>query len=374
MSRRFETDVAVLGGGIQGAATALHLRRLGLRVVLLERGPIGAQASGVNFGNVRQQGRSLLELPLAGLARESWGRLAELIGEDGEFSPTGNLYCAYDDATAEKLESFARAAADYGLAVELFGPNELTRRWPWLSGEVKLGSFTAEDGHANPRLVAPAFARAAGAAGAEVLEGVEVVELGHDGAMFRLAAGDGTTIAAERLLNAAGAWGDAIARRFGEAVPLEARAPQLAVTEPAPYFMDPTVAASGEVYMRQVARGNVVYGGRYRGLADTETVRAQARPENTLAQFRLARRLVPALAQLSIVRVWCGIEGYTPDELPVMGPSRTTDGLYHAFGFSGHGFQLGPGVGRAMAELIASGRSPVDLSAFAVDRFHGAEA
>jgi len=58
-----------------------------------------------------------------------------------------------------------------------------------------------------------------------------------------------------------------------------------------------------------------------------------------------------------------------PDRIPVVGPSRTTAGLFHAFGFSGHGFQLGPGIGAIMAELIVDGRTDIPLDAFRVDRF-----
>jgi sarcosine oxidase subunit beta len=81
--------------------------------------------------------------------------------------------------------------------------------------------------------------------------------------------------------------------------------------------------------------------------------------------------VVPALGHCHIIRVWSGIEGYLPDMLPVMGPSSTTPGLYHAFGFCGHGFQLAPGVGLVMSELLADGATPTPLEAFAITRFTG---
>ena len=77
-----------------GAATAFFLRRRGRSVILLERDLVGQQASGTNFGNVRRQGRFLPQLPLANRARELWGRLKELIGEDVEFLPTGHIRVA----------------------------------------------------------------------------------------------------------------------------------------------------------------------------------------------------------------------------------------------------------------------------------------
>jgi sarcosine oxidase subunit beta len=144
----------------------------------------------------------------------------------------------------------------------------------------------------------------------------------------------------------------------------------MAVTEPLPHFIDPTVAlAGGAMYLRQVARGNVVFGGGDRGLALVDEIRAYVMPENTLAAMERARRLVPALASAHVIRVWSGIEGYMADDIPVIGPSRTRSGLFHAFGFCGHGFQLGPGVGAVLAELAATGRTETPIADFAIDRF-----
>jgi sarcosine oxidase subunit beta len=92
-------------------------------------------------------------------------------------------------------------------------------------------------------------------------------------------------------------------------------------------------------------------------------------PENTLSQFTQITRLVPALNRLNIIRVWSGVESYLPDDIPIMGPSVKVSGLYYAFGFCGHGFQLGPGVGDVMAELIATGKTETPIEPFAVARF-----
>src|SRR5713101_7839650 len=89
VSERLATDVAVIGGGTAGCSTALHLRWRGASVVLLERGRCGSQASGVNYGGVRQQGRALVELPLARRSRTLWDRLSEFVGNDCEFAATG---------------------------------------------------------------------------------------------------------------------------------------------------------------------------------------------------------------------------------------------------------------------------------------------
>jgi sarcosine oxidase subunit beta len=75
------------------------------------------------------------------------------------------------------------------------------------------------------------------------------------------------------------------------------------------------------------------------------------------------------MAQLRVIRTWSGVEGYMRGDIPVMGPSGVTPGLFYAFGFCGHGFQLGPGVGATMAELIATGRTSVPIDTFHISRF-----
>jgi sarcosine oxidase subunit beta len=81
------------------------------------------------------------------------------------------------------------------------------------------------------------------------------------------------------------------------------------------------------------------------------------------------RRVIPGLAAASVIRVWSGVESYLPDDIPVMGPSATTPGLFYAFGFCGAGFQIGPGVGDVMAELIATGATTTPIADYAIARF-----
>jgi len=366
-----ETEVLVIGGGTAGLSTALHLRRRGVAVVVLEKGLAGAQASGVNFGGVRRQGRDLAELPLAQRSREIWSRLAALVGDDCEFTPTGHLKIATSAAECAALAAYADAVHDHDLALEVMDEARLRARFPWFGPGVVGGSFCPDDGQANPRLVGPAFARAARAAGASVIENREATAVERDGAGFRVETAGGEAFRAAVLVNTAGAWGGRVAARFGEPVPMETVAPQMAVSEPINYFIEPVLGMfEGGIYLRQIPRGNVIFGGG-RGDASTETNRAFVRPENTLWTSALATRLIPRLKGVNLIRVWTGIEGEMADGLPALGPSRATDGLYHAFGFSGHGFQLGPAVGAVLAELIVDGRTETAIDAFDIGRFAG---
>ena len=369
MSERLAADVAIIGGGIAGCSTALHLRRRGVTVVLLERGLCGGQASGVNYGGVRQQGRDLAELPLARRSREMWARLGDLVGTDCEFVATGHIKLARSAADMEELEAYREAVRPYRLDLELLGRNAIRARYAWLGDAAVGGSLCAEDGAANPRLVAPAFARAARTAGADIRENAPVTAIEHDGARFRLRTANGLDVGAAILVNVAGAWGHEIAARFGESVLEDVIAPNMCVSEPLPYFMVPNfVVCGGGVYVRQTPRGNVIFGGG-RGIADRERLRAYPIAETSLDAMRQTIALVPRLRHAQVIRTWTGIEGVMPDDIPVIGPSRATPGLFHAFGFSGHGFQLGPAVGAVLAELILDGTTPTPIAAFDIARF-----
>jgi sarcosine oxidase subunit beta len=372
------TDVVIIGGGIMGAATAFFLRRRGRTVTLLEQGLVGQQASGTNFGNVRRQGRYLPQLPLANRSRMIWGRVKELLGEDAEFLPTGHIRICYQREQIAVLESYAKEAKPYGLDLELITQNALRHRFPFIGPEAVLGSYSPNDGHANPRLAAPTFARAAGREGARIVQGAEVVSVTKLGEDFSVECADGREFRAPAILIAAGAWGNLLSSQFGEPVPLVARGPQMAVTEPAPYAIHPVLGVSTAipeeaVYLRQIPRGNVIFGGGARGPAFSDIRRAYVLPENTLAQLPQLRRIVPQLSRLRVIRVWSGIESYLPDDRPIMGPSTCVPGLYYAFGFCGHGFQLGPGVGDVMAELIDTGATSTPIEPFHIARFTGTQ-
>ncbi len=369
MTEHIAADVAIVGGGTAGCSTALHLRRRGATVVLLERGLCGGQASGVNYGGVRQQGRDLAELPLARRSREMWGRLAEVVGRDCEFVASGHVKLARSDADMAELEAYREAVRPYGLGLELLGRNEIRTRYPFLGDAAVGGSLCADDGQANPRLVAPAFAHAARAAGADIREHAPVTTIERDGARFRLCAASGIEVSAATLVNVAGAWGHEIAARFGESVPEDVSAPNMCVTEPVPYFMVPNFGVcGGGIYVRQIPRGNIIFGGGH-GIADRERLRAYPVAVSSLDSSRQTVALVPCLRHAQIIRTWTGIEGVMPDGIPVIGPSRTTPGLFHAFGFSGHGFQLGPAMGAVLSELILDGTTPTPIAAFDIGRF-----
>jgi sarcosine oxidase subunit beta len=368
MTERLYADVAIVGGGIMGSSAALFLRRMGFSVVLLERDLCGSRSSGVNYGGVRRQGRPLSQLPLSQRAQGLWAQLPELIGIDGEYLRSGHLKIARSEADMASLESYRERSHGFGMDLELFSAARLRELCPWLGLAAVGASLCPQDGQANPRLVSPAFARAARAAGADVRERSKVDEIEHDGSAFVLRSGATLEVHAPQLLNCAGAWAGAIAAKFGDLVPMEAAHPEMTVTEPLPMLLHYSLGVEGGgVYARQVARGNFVIGGGRGYAIDGERARAQRSGITSLMQQTVA--LLPQLRHAHIIRTWSGTEGYLPDRQPVIGPSAHMPGLFHAFGFAGGGFQLGPAVGAVLADFVRDGCSTTPTEAFAVTRF-----
>jgi sarcosine oxidase, subunit beta len=147
------------------------------------------------------------------------------------------------------------------------------------------------------------------------------------------------------------------------------------VTEPVPAFVDPVMhVVDGSVLFRQTARGNVVVGGHPRMSVDPTAQRTRVAPEKIATNLARLVAVAPHMRAHHVIRSWTGIEGYLPDMMPVLGPSDTTPGLFHACAFSGHGLQAGPAAASALAELIVDGATSMPIAPFAIGRFRTGEA
>lgn len=359
-----------------GCSTAFFLRQRGLTVSLIERDLVGQHASGTNFGNLRRQGRPLAQLALANRASDIWRKARELLGTDIEYLQSGHARVCYRQQSdaADRMEEYARAAKDYGLSLEMLSGASLRRRLPFLGEEVLAASYSSQDGHANPRLVSPAFANAARERGALVFENTRIVAIQKLAEDFIVNSDSGVRFRAPNLVITAGAWASELSAQFGEPVPMTSFGPTMSVTEPVTYGIKPSVGVYTQeecesIYFRQIPRGNIIIGGSTRNTGQPNTCRTRVRPQNTLSQLKQIQRLAPSLGRLNIIRVWSGTEGYMPDGQPVFGPSERERGLYYAFAFSGSGFQIGPGVGDTLAELVATGSTDIDLHPYRVSRF-----
>ena len=363
-------DVVVIGGGLHGCSTALHLALRGLKPILVEKDYAGRHASGVNAGGVRQLARDFAEIPLSVSSMEIWEHIEELLGDDCGFSSHGTVLVA---ETETELASFKSRVDDLRLRgfvhEKLIDQAELRRLVPAVSEHCPGGVVSRRDGAADPFRATQAFRRKAVEKGAEVIEGVTVTGLERVGDVWRVETSDGP-IEAPKVVNAAGAWADRIAAMLGEPVPLTVVAPMLMVTSRVPAFIDPVVILRGrKLSFKQLANGTVVIGGGHLATSDRDRNETVLDWEKLAISARTVWELFPAMREATIVRAWAGIEAYMPDGIPVVGKSSTSEGVFHQFGFSTHGFQLGPGTGAMMAELVATGSTNVPIDGLEIERF-----
>jgi sarcosine oxidase subunit beta len=365
-------DVIVVGGGLHGCSAALHLARRGARVTVLEKDHVGRHASGVNAGGVRRLGRHLAEIPLSVASMELWHRIAELVDDDCGFESHGQVKVAESEAELEALRGRVEAVRRLGFEhEELIGRDQLRAIVPAISEHCVGAIVCRRDGAALPYRTTLAFKRKAEALGVRFHEGTPVAALRRAGGAWRVETGSGA-FEAPVVVNAAGAWADRLAGQLGEAVPLVASAFMLMISAPMPPFLDPVIGATSRpLSFKQFGNGTVLIGGGHLGRTERDHNRTELDFRKLALSAGTVRDLFPVMRGAQIVRCWAGIEAVMPDDIPVIGPSATAEGVFHAFGFCGHGFQLGPIVGSVIAELIATGRSNLSLEAFRIDRFRG---
>jgi sarcosine oxidase subunit beta len=137
-----------------------------------------------------------------------------------------------------------------------------------------------------------------------------------------------------------------------------------------PDFVAPVVIGlQRKLSFKQMPNGTVLIGGGHRGVPDTERDSSSVDFRKLISSAQTVADLFPIMREAQIVRAWSGIEARMPDDIPIIGPSSTEEAAYHAFGFSAHGFQLGPVVGSIMADLVTTGRTALPIEPFRLTRF-----
>ena len=365
-----KSDVLIVGGGLMGSCTALQLAMRGVKSIVIDKDHPGRHASGVNAGGLRKLNRNPAEIPLTVEASKIWSTIRDLVDSDCDVKLSGQARVAESKSDLELLEARAAMVRDLGYDHEqMIGRDRLYALIPALAPHCVGALWCEDDGFARPYHATTAFRCKAESLGTVYRDNtaLDALEREGDGWIASTRRGE---IRAHVVVNAAGAWGAKLAGVVGDSIPLEPGAPTLMVTERLPRFIEPVVgAASRKLSFKQMQNGTVVIGGAH--LASLDMAREQTRIDytNMAESARTVRALFPRMAEARIVRFWAGIEGFTPDQIPVIGPAINAPDLFHAFGFSAHGFQLSPVVGRILSELILDGRSTLPIEPFRADRF-----
>lgn len=372
------TDVIVIGGGIAGCTTAYFLARAGVDVTLLEQFTLGSLASGSNAGSLHAQiqpepffelGESWARRFMPALefykgAMSIWGDIEATLGADLEVVLSGGIVVAATDEEMRLLEAKAAIERSAGLGTELLSASELHERAPYVSEALVGGAFCPIEGKASPLNAARAFAGGARELGATILEHHRVTGIRRTRNGYEIDSSGGT-IAASRIVNAAGNDAARIAGLVGGSVDLQSFPIQLSVTEPlAPLIGHLVYSTGARLTLKQTRKGTVVIGGGWPAALDNEQ-RPRVDRQSLQNNLEVALDVVPALAGVSIVRTWAAEVNGNESWLPVIGEVPGSPGFFMNYvpwmGFSG-----APMAGRIIASLIR-GRGPgVD---FPIDAF-----
>jgi glycine/D-amino acid oxidase-like deaminating enzyme len=375
------TDVLIAGGGLAGAALAYYLAHAGVEVVLFERAELNREASGTNAGSIHLQialhqltgwetggheERLLSDVRLHVAAARTWQGLEAELGASLDVHMTGGgLMVAETEEELRLLRSKQRIEAEGGLETHVIAGHELRAFAPYLADDLAGACFCPIEGHANPLRAAPLFALRAREHGAVIRVNVEVTAVEarrRGGFVVTTPAG---TVRARRFVNAAGAWAGELARRSGLALPLRAEGLHVNVTEPRAGMLRPLVQhIARRLTLKQSASGTFIIGGGWPARRRRPPARYATRWDSTAGNTAVARRVMPSLADVRVMRTWSGVIGFTDDLQPIVGESRRLPGYFTCMATTG--FTLGPLVARRLAEHMTS-RAPLP-SEYAPDR------
>ena len=362
MTRR--TDVVVVGAGVIGLSIAWHLRRLGVETLVVERTAVGAGASGVQPGGVRQQWGTEINCRLA---RESTGfyRAANdhLGGPvDLRFTPCGYLFLAHSDEALAQLRANATVQAAVGVPSRVVDAAEAARIVPGLAVDTVVGAaWCGEDGYVDqPQSVVEAFARDT------PVEIAEVVGLAEAGAEWRVSLRDAGEIAAMGVVIAAGVDTPALLEPLGVELPITAESRWLFFSGPIrERLVEPLVVSPERRFAaKQLANGRVLASDlSAAGPSDVDAPKWRRSIRDSV------RVLLPVLQYVDFTVLTHGLYDVTPDRQAVLGRVPGRPRLWVAAGFSGHGFMLAPAVGRILAEAVAGVADDDALHVLGPDRF-----
>lgn len=373
---RRSADVVVVGGGVVGASASYHLSVMGGgSVLLLERADaLGTGATGACAGGFRHQFSSEINVRMSLASVPMITSFEETHGIPLDISHDGYLFLVRSEVVWERFAAAAEMQRSLGVDARLLTPEEAASLAPGIATEDLVGAtFCPDDGIADPSGLTLGYATAARRAGAELETGVEVSGIVVESGRVRgvtTAAGDVST---RVVVNAAGPWAGILAATAGVDLPLEPVPRNVVVTGPftgVPDRRTLVIDAETTFYFHREGTGVLMGMGSPVQRPSFDTRVDQEFLENEL--LPTAVRVFPPLERAGIARTWCGLYEMTPDRHAIIGPVPSVEGLFLANGFSGHGFQHAPLVGKLLAEMIVQGKaSTVDVSSLGLERFAG---
>ncbi|QFU08940.1 N-methyl-L-tryptophan oxidase [Rhodobacteraceae bacterium THAF1] len=416
-----EADIVVIGGGVAGVTTALYAARSGARVVLCEKGRIAGEQSSRNWGWIRQQGRDPDEIPLVMQSVRLWQDLSRDTNGALGFQQTGTLYFASDAKTLAAYAGWAATAADLGLDSRMLSTADLAEMLPDANAGWTGALWTPSDARAEPWVAVPELARLAAREGVTIREDCAVRALDMDGGTITGVITEAGPIRAPRVVLAGGAWSATLLRNHGVDLPQLSVRATVGATDPLPevfagqgvddrfafrrradggyslapsfdhdFYLGPSAFRHWRGFWPSFRRDILSTNLRpasprgfpdswttpRRWLSDAPSPFERMRVLDPPPSQRFARRMVqqfadafPSLGPVALRKSWAGMIDCLPDMIPVIDRVGPLPGLVLLTGLSGHGFGIGPAVGRAAAALALDQTPDHDLSPFRFARF-----
>lgn len=364
-------DAIIIGGGIVGAATGYYLTKAGLRVRLFDRGYLCSGSTGRCIGGVRQQFTSECSIKLMMESVRLFSEMDRELGAEVHWHSGGYLFLAHDEAKKKAFLDNIAIQQKAGLKeVRWVEAAEVKELFPLVDTDSLLGgSYCPSDGQAYPFAVVGGYANRIREAGGSVHTFAEVTEILQEGGRAKgVRTAPGQEYYSDIVINCAGPWAGEVARMAGTDLPVEPERHEALITEGVEHLGMPMLVdyrADGGYF--QQFRHNGQFIGCYTPVPNVPGTSCGSTFEFLHEMPRRMLKLVPALAEVKVIRQWAGSYEMTPDGNPIV--DRTAlEGFYVAAGFCGHGFMLGPASGRAAAKLIATGERDPLLADFALDR------
>jgi len=377
-------DAIVIGADVVGACCALALTNAGLKVLIIDRGPVASGTTGAGEGNILVSDKEpSAELTLAIRSRDLWFEIDTDIGGGFELEAKGGVVVSRSAKGISDLKRLSALQKVNGVEViELDGAG-LRKIEPHLSESVDYGVLYPGDAQCQPMLAAAQIIRAVKKRGGSFIQGENVVKINANAGSITGVTTDKNQYVSPIIINATGTWAGEIAKLAGSYLPIMPRRGFILVTSPAPKIVHHKVydadyvanVASSDADLQSAAvvegtaSGTILIGASrervgFKGDMDISILRQLARQ---------AISLFPVLADIQLLRAYRGFRPYAPDHLPIIGPDKNIVGLWHAAGHEGAGIGLAPATGDLIAAQI-TGRTPfMDPSAFSPDRFKGGE-
>lgn len=369
---RNRANVAIIGGGVIGLSVAYNLAKKGITdVVLLERGYLGRGASGRNSGGVRVSFNAPETIMLAKENIKRIRQLSQTLEYDILFKQNGYLFLAYTEDQVGLAKENVKRQNSLGLKTKMLANNDISEIAPSLNLDgVLAAAFDPYAGYVDPDAVVRGYAIAARKLGVEIDTFMEVKDIHVDSGEISSVETSHGTLKTSVVVDAAGAYSPILANMAGVDLPSRSYRREMVITEPLKPFIGPMIISldSGVHFHQSVHHGGII-GGMPPRRADPVTYRIDSSVEFLKELSTELIRLCPKLRRVNVLRQWAGLLDYTPDSSPILGEVDDVHGLILASGWSGHGFQLAPIIGRLLAELIAEGKTSISIEAFNLRRF-----